>query len=842
MALGQIFEYAIRTLIVLILARYLGAERYGLYVLAVSIATMFAGISTIGLDRAMVRYVAILAARKDRPGLWGTIQVGIGVSMTASLVMSGVLYALGPMLASTVFDAPQLGGAFRLMAFVTPFLTMSNMLLGTAHGFRRMGTAVVAENVVQSLVRVVLLFGIVTLSTLDLTAALIVFAISDLAAIVAFLALLSKTIPYEKESRLAAHRDSKAIFGFAIPLWLSSLLRHFRRNIESLLLGAMSAATSVAVFAVAARINDIGRIAYLSTLAAVKPIIAALHDQQDHGGLARIYKTATRWTFTFSLPFFVLVLLVRTEIIEIFGGDFSAGTGVLLVLAAAELFNAGTGICGSIIDMTGHAKLKLLNSTGWVVLQVGGAALLIPRLGVMGAALASFVAIAVVNIATVLQIWFLERLWPYDRSFWKPLIAAGLATVSGLGMTQVAAPASNFALVVIVGATISLTYVAVLAAFRLEPDDRLILQHVLGRLRPAWSTDGDCDRRPVRTISGEASTRSHGPVFVVGTDRAGKTTLAGILNSHPSIAIPDFGTNYWTEFHKRFGDLSSTSNGLRAFEAIVDYDRTRMLAIDPEGLRSEFLSGPRTYAHLFSLPLEHYARSQGKPRWGAQSGMLEVFADIIIDAYPGARIIHMIRDPRDRFVAARHRASQGRGGVGAAAARWLHSVSLAERNALCHPDQYLVLRYEDLVTAPEDTVRKVCSFIDEDYKEHMLEFTGSSERRSRLLGNGTGGRSSVLSDEFVGTYRSALPPIETFYLEQRTAAKLDTHGYERQEIALTWIQRMRYVLATWPSQRLRGALWNVRTRRSYGDILTAQPDESQAQKTRPDRVSSRSRP
>jgi hypothetical protein len=59
LALGSFFEVGVRFLIALMLARLLGADSYGLYVLAVSAATLFASFSALGLDDAMVRYVAI---------------------------------------------------------------------------------------------------------------------------------------------------------------------------------------------------------------------------------------------------------------------------------------------------------------------------------------------------------------------------------------------------------------------------------------------------------------------------------------------------------------------------------------------------------------------------------------------------------------------------------------------------------------------------------------------------------------------------------------------------------------------------------------------------------------
>ncbi|MDH3678741.1 MAG: oligosaccharide flippase family protein [Acidimicrobiia bacterium] len=479
LAAGQLFEMVGRLGVALLLSKSLGADQYGLYIMAISVATVFAGVSTLGLDRAMVRYIAILADRHDRPGLWGALQVGFWFSgLCAAIVGLGVFVAADE-IASAVFDEPALAQPLRLMAIVLPFLTVSNVLRGVAHGFRKMGATVLAENVIQTFVRVGLLGIIVAWSSLDVMEALMIFGVSDLAASVTIIVLLEKVVPHEKENRVAARRDGAEIVGFALPLWLSSTLRQFRRNIEILLLGALTVASNVAVFAVAARVTLLGRIAYLSLLAAVKPVIAALHDRGDLVALRRLYTAATRWTFTFSVPFFVIIAFLREPILGLFGPEFVAGSTALLVLAGAELVNAGTGICGSLIDMTGHARLKLVNSLVWFIVQVGGAALLIPRWDVLGAAAATFAAIAVVNIATVVQMLVLEHLWPYDRSFWKPLTAGAGAAMAGLALAMLAPAADGTISLALHVLIIGGVYVALLASFGFEPDDYM----VLGRLR-----------------------------------------------------------------------------------------------------------------------------------------------------------------------------------------------------------------------------------------------------------------------------------------------------------------------------------------------------------------------
>jgi O-antigen/teichoic acid export membrane protein len=480
---GSFFEFAGRFIIALLLARVLGPGNYGLYVLAISAAALFAGISQLGLDDAMVRYVAILSGRGDHQGVRGTIQVGLGVSMAVGLVMGGVLLAGARPIAEGLFDEPALIPVLRVIAVIVPLLTVSNVLAGTARGFGRMDHVAFAENVVMSLVRLVLLAAIAFMGKLDLFSSALMFGVSDVAASITLIVLVNKDFPLKGILGRDVRRDMNAILRFALPLWLSGVLRQFRRNIQTLLLGALAAASSVGIFAVVGRVNLVAHVFLLSILVAVKPILARLHDRRDQDGLQHLYRTATRWALTLTLPFFLVMVLYPRPILTVFGQAFGAGATALIIMSFAELANAATGICGPMIDMTGHTRVKLANSVLWTILAVAGNALLVPRWGLIGAAIAMVIAIASVNILCVIEVWVLERLVPFDRSFWKPSGAALVAIVCGIALKAAMPVGTDFVYAGVQGAVVCCIYLAFLFLFGLPAEDKLVIERMLGRIR-----------------------------------------------------------------------------------------------------------------------------------------------------------------------------------------------------------------------------------------------------------------------------------------------------------------------------------------------------------------------
>jgi hypothetical protein len=300
------------------------------------------------------------------------------------------------------------------------------------------------------------------------------------------------------------------------------------------------------------------------------------------------------------------------------------------------------------------------------------------------------------------------------------------------------------------------------------------------------------------------ATDPNGPIYIAGLDRSGKTTMRAFVTSHPHIDIPAVGSNMETYFYGRYGDLGNRANLDRCLEAMLRYKHIVFLDPDEERIRAEFAAGPPTYPHLFSLFLRHHAERAGKRRWGAQTGLAEEYADVLFASYPGLKIIHMVRDPRDRYQASRAKWPNGKGAAGGAAARWSLSTGLARRNLRNHPDDYLVVRFEDLIRATRQTLTEVFDFLGEELVPEVFEMKDAAKHRSELRA-GRAPDDPLLSPEFIGLHR-ALPADEVSYLDLVLSGGMRRHGYERTT-ALP--RRPGFWLGTVPNQLARQIAWRA---------------------------------
>ncbi|MBP1611786.1 MAG: hypothetical protein H6Q01_449, partial [Acidobacteria bacterium] len=131
---------------------------------------------------------------------------------------------------------------------------------------------------------------------------------------------------------------------------------------------------------------------------------------------------------------------------------------------------------GMLLTMTGYPHLNLVNAACVAAASLGLNALLVPAYGATGAAAAGASSLALINAVRCVEIWFMFRLVPWDRTILKPLAAFLLAAGAGTAgfVTLGGVPAAAVAVAV---------FAAAWWILGPEPADRELLGRVLARLR-----------------------------------------------------------------------------------------------------------------------------------------------------------------------------------------------------------------------------------------------------------------------------------------------------------------------------------------------------------------------
>lgn len=217
------------------------------------------------------------------------------------------------------------------------------------------------------------------------------------------------------------------------------------------------------------------------------------------------------------------------------------------------------------------------------------------------------------------------------------------------------------------------------------------------------------------------------PFFVVGAPRSGTTMLRLALNAHPELAVPA-ETRYFARFVERH--RGAPDGWRRAVESFLAYCEQRMEPpIELADVRERLLALPRPdYRALLQAPLARWAAQEGKSHWGEKTPLHIFHAAELVEMFPGARFVLLVRDPR--AVASslacfkRTRCDPMLGAI-----LWRDVMTRGVATLECHvpASQRLTLRYEDLVARPRAALTAICAFLGHDFDEAMLGFHDHSD-------------------------------------------------------------------------------------------------------------------
>lgn len=473
---GLILEYILRFALGIIITRQLGSRMYGLYVLSESGLEIITTLALLGLSPAMVRYVSLFNSQDDANGVWGTIQAGSVLVGAASIVLGVAMFFGAELMAKYWFDEPDLTLMLKVASISIPFLAASKLFVAILNGFKDMRSATMVLQVATPLIKLALIVAMIFtgLNALKVITARAVVIVLGFVGLVYY---LNKRFSLLRPLR-SGRWDVRELFRFSVPMYGGNLISAFGGNIQTLLLGSVGTIVSAGVFTAARQVNLVGRMFHSSIVSISMPIVSELHGRNQREQLGRFYQTMTKWTFTLNLPLFLIILLFSKPILSIFGKSFVEGATALQILAWADLFVAGTGICGVILNMTGHTIFNLGNSIVLSVLTITLNALLIPRWGILGAAVATMGSTALMNVARLVEVFIMFRILPYNTSFFKPIAAGVVAAGAGVVIRQMLHTDATLIYALANMVLLLLVYTAVLLVLGFSPEDQVVINRL----------------------------------------------------------------------------------------------------------------------------------------------------------------------------------------------------------------------------------------------------------------------------------------------------------------------------------------------------------------------------
>ena len=470
---------ALLTVTHVLLARLFGPVVFGGYQACLAILEMLTRTGTGGADKGMLRYVAAHRARGEgdlvRSALGTGLRLAVGIAGTLAL---GLIAASG--VVAHVTHQPALADALRVMAPAIVFTGCVYVLVNASLAAK----VTHANFVVRGLGEPMLLMAAGLLAAVA-GRTLIQLAVAHVLAAAATFALavfvVGRVFGRGEIARAVRAPWLRGFAPFSIPLGVGELMNTILQRADILLLTAFVGPKATAVYAASEFISRVvGNARYVFDGIAAPVFSEALHLGQRER-LHQNLQLLTRWVATAAAPIAVTVIALRHELLSLYGPAFQAGAGTIVVLATAHLINAIFGLAGYVLLVSGRSRLLLANNVAVAIVNVAAGLILIPRFGLMGAAIASLAGVVLLHTLVIIQVRLAHGIYPISWSTLKPLVSTAVMLGVEMGIdAQLAGWAGRVPLAIAVGLA---SYLAVNAALGLAPEDRQLIARIVARVR-----------------------------------------------------------------------------------------------------------------------------------------------------------------------------------------------------------------------------------------------------------------------------------------------------------------------------------------------------------------------
>ncbi|MEA2517440.1 MAG: hypothetical protein QOG16_1278 [Actinomycetota bacterium] len=249
-----------------------------------------------------------------------------------------------------------------------------------------------------------------------------------------------------------------------------------------------------------------------------------------------------------------------------------------------------------------------------------------------------------------------------------------------------------------------------------------------------------------------------------------------MLNAHPEVAVPSesrFVVEFWEGRDEVDADVFLKK--LAAHHLFAQWQ------IPIDSVRAE-IGNARTcrYAEAVAAAYQAFARAHGKVRWGDKTPRYVEHIPLLVELFPDARFVHLLRDGRDVALSYAN-VPFGPKTVARAAQLWAARVEAGIRDGRAlPPGRYLELMYEDLIEDSEGEIKTLCDFLDLEFDAGMLDH---GERASGVILDRARKFNPLITQKPVArtsNWTTSMKPSHVEVFEAVAGHALVALGYERR--------------------------------------------------------------
>ena len=418
---GMLFAFMGRLLI----ARQWSASDYGVFSLAFAILNISVIISTLGLQRGTSRSIAYARGKNENEKIQGFVSASLWLALAGSLILCFILFLVSEAIAENIFHEPALTTSLRIFSIAIPFFTLLNVFTGIFLGFGLVQAKVYFKEILRNLLFPLLLLGVILL---NLSFSGVFYAYTASLAIPCLLLIIYARKHLPSSIRIAKHAAdpaAKELLFFSLPLLGVAMLGMIIAWADTLMLGYFKTSATVGLYNAAQPLAHFITYPLEALLLVYMPVTSGLYAKGEMSEMRRNFSVLTKWLCSLTLPLFLILFLFPDVVLNfLFGANYIFAATALRILSLGFIVSNFLGPSGATLIAIGESKFIMWATLTTAVLNVGLNILLIPPFGIVGAAVASVVAIISVNLIRCWKLYSLTKAQPLSKNLIKSTLAS----------------------------------------------------------------------------------------------------------------------------------------------------------------------------------------------------------------------------------------------------------------------------------------------------------------------------------------------------------------------------------------------------------------------------------
>jgi O-antigen/teichoic acid export membrane protein len=422
-ASGLLFNFVAK----LIIARYGLEANYGMFSLALAILTVAMMLACLGLHLGATRYIAYFRAKDDIAKVRGTISFSLQVVTIASLAIGIGLFFSAEAIAINLFHTPQLAQFIKIFAIGTPFFALIYIMAAIFRGFDQVEPQVYFQYIALNVLFIAFLVLIIAIGLPFVSvfyAYLAALVITFIGSTVYTVKKLPQPITFGGKADAAIRKElllfslpllATAIFGMSI-LWLDTIILGYFKTTD--VVGLYNAAYPLA--------QSLSSPPFALMLIYI-PIVTGLYSQNLTADLRRSYIIVTKWIAFITMPIFLILCLYPEYVLNLlFGPTYMAAAPALRLLSIGFIIDTLPGPTLATLIALGESRFIMWTTLAAALANIILNILLIPPLGIVGAAIASAASLTLFSVAKSIKLYTSYRVQPLSKNLLKPLVASAI--------------------------------------------------------------------------------------------------------------------------------------------------------------------------------------------------------------------------------------------------------------------------------------------------------------------------------------------------------------------------------------------------------------------------------